>query len=310
MKFNEKLIELRKKEGLSQEELGYKLNVTRQTVSKWELGQTTPEMDKLVEISKLFNISVDELIKETETTTQESQKEPIKDQPIVEKKTKNKAIIIILVIALIIIVGYIGLKLVVGFTLFNGASGAVKNAQEQGLGKVFDVFNKATDIIKDAQEQVGNQGAGLSNNTSDQIFNQIEDTYNKNYEEYKEYESEVNSKIDDVFNSVLSDMEDSKKENDNIKNKIDVDSFNSGIELYSGTASKIFAEKVLNNIVTSNKKNERKITVKYNKTKTKDATEIKNIKKKIHSMSDLVSFDISCEYDKDGYIYEVTIEKM
>ena len=53
MKFNEKLIELRKKEGLSQEELGYKLNVTRQTVSKWELGQTTPEMDKLVEMSKL-----------------------------------------------------------------------------------------------------------------------------------------------------------------------------------------------------------------------------------------------------------------
>ena len=62
MKFNEKLIELRKKQGLSQEELGYKLNVTRQTVSKWELGQTTPEMDKLVELSKLFNISIDELV--------------------------------------------------------------------------------------------------------------------------------------------------------------------------------------------------------------------------------------------------------
>ena len=62
MKFNEKLIELRRREGLSQEELGYKLNVTRQTVSKWELGQTTPEMDKLVELSKLFNISIDELI--------------------------------------------------------------------------------------------------------------------------------------------------------------------------------------------------------------------------------------------------------
>ena len=65
MKFNEKLIEIRKKEGLSQEELGYKLNVTRQTISKWELGQTTPEMDKLIEISKLFDISVDELIKDS-----------------------------------------------------------------------------------------------------------------------------------------------------------------------------------------------------------------------------------------------------
>ena len=63
MKFNEKLIELRKKEGLSQEELGYKLNVTRQTISKWELGQTTPEMEKLSEISNIFGISVDNLIK-------------------------------------------------------------------------------------------------------------------------------------------------------------------------------------------------------------------------------------------------------
>ena len=64
----DKVIELRKKQGLSQEELGYKLNVTRQTVSKWELGSTTPEMDKLVEISKIFNVSVDftELINEVE----------------------------------------------------------------------------------------------------------------------------------------------------------------------------------------------------------------------------------------------------
>lgn len=37
MEFNEKLMKLRKQQGLSQEELGYKLNVTRQTVSKWEL---------------------------------------------------------------------------------------------------------------------------------------------------------------------------------------------------------------------------------------------------------------------------------
>ena len=45
MKFHEKLFELRKKEGLSQEELADKVNVSRQTVSKWEMGQSTPEMD-------------------------------------------------------------------------------------------------------------------------------------------------------------------------------------------------------------------------------------------------------------------------
>ena len=46
------------KDGVSQEELAIKLNVVRQTVSKWELGQTTPEMDKLIEMSKLFGISL------------------------------------------------------------------------------------------------------------------------------------------------------------------------------------------------------------------------------------------------------------
>lgn len=66
MKFNEKLIKLRKAAGLSQEELGNKLDVARQTVSKWELGETTPEMDKLVELSNLFNVSMDEMAKETE----------------------------------------------------------------------------------------------------------------------------------------------------------------------------------------------------------------------------------------------------
>ena len=64
MKFNEKLIKLRKEMGLSQEELGNKLNVARQTVSKCELGETTPEMDKLIKMSEIFNITLDELIKD------------------------------------------------------------------------------------------------------------------------------------------------------------------------------------------------------------------------------------------------------
>ena len=64
MKFNEKLIKLRKEMGLSQEELGNKLKVARQTVSKWELGETTPEMDKLIKMSEIFNITLDELIKD------------------------------------------------------------------------------------------------------------------------------------------------------------------------------------------------------------------------------------------------------
>lgn len=62
MNFSEKLYELRKKEGFSQEELAEKVNVSRQTVSKWEMGQSTPEMEKLIILSDIFNISIDELV--------------------------------------------------------------------------------------------------------------------------------------------------------------------------------------------------------------------------------------------------------
>ncbi len=63
MKFNEKLLEMRKKQGLSQEELGMELQVSRQTISKWEAGQSYPDFQRLVMLSDYFNITLDELVK-------------------------------------------------------------------------------------------------------------------------------------------------------------------------------------------------------------------------------------------------------
>lgn len=63
MTFGEKLQELRKGRGLSQEELAQRLGVSRQSVSKWEQDQTYPETDKLIEISRIFSLSVDSLLK-------------------------------------------------------------------------------------------------------------------------------------------------------------------------------------------------------------------------------------------------------
>jgi len=62
MEFNNKLYELRKKKGLSQEELANRLNVSRQTISKWEVGDSTPDMEKLAAISELFQVSLEELV--------------------------------------------------------------------------------------------------------------------------------------------------------------------------------------------------------------------------------------------------------
>lgn len=62
MNFAEHLTALRKQRGWSQEELGNQIGVTRQTVSKWEMGQSTPELEKLVELSRLFGMSIDQLV--------------------------------------------------------------------------------------------------------------------------------------------------------------------------------------------------------------------------------------------------------
>lgn len=58
-----KLLEIRKKQGLSQEELGMELQVSRQTISKWESGQSYPDFQRLVMLSDYFNMTLDELVK-------------------------------------------------------------------------------------------------------------------------------------------------------------------------------------------------------------------------------------------------------
>lgn len=54
MNFNKKFIELRKSKGLSKDELGNELGVSRQTISKWELGQSYPNFQKIGFIERLF----------------------------------------------------------------------------------------------------------------------------------------------------------------------------------------------------------------------------------------------------------------
>ena len=78
MALSEKLYTLRKKSGLSQEQLAEQLSVSRQAISKWESGQSVPESDKLIVISHYFHVSLDYLLKEEveqPTTTEKSDAE-------------------------------------------------------------------------------------------------------------------------------------------------------------------------------------------------------------------------------------------
>ncbi len=77
----DKIIRLRKKNGWSQEELADRMNVSRQAVSKWEAAQTTPDLDKILQLSNLFGVTTDYLLKdeiEYEEFTDSSDETPIR----------------------------------------------------------------------------------------------------------------------------------------------------------------------------------------------------------------------------------------
>lgn len=68
-----RLVDLRKKQGLSQEALGEKLGVSRQTISKWERGEASPDTDNLIALAELYGISLDELAGKARTTAKKKE---------------------------------------------------------------------------------------------------------------------------------------------------------------------------------------------------------------------------------------------
>jgi len=68
MTLAEKILELRTAQNLSQGDLAERLEVSRQSVSKWETGQSVPDLDKIIKLADLFGITVDELVREDSRT--------------------------------------------------------------------------------------------------------------------------------------------------------------------------------------------------------------------------------------------------
>ena len=66
MTLAEKILSLRTAQGMSQDDLAEKLEVSRQSVSKWETAQSTPDLDKIIRLADLFGVSVDELVRDEE----------------------------------------------------------------------------------------------------------------------------------------------------------------------------------------------------------------------------------------------------
>ncbi len=108
MNFNEKLIELRKAKGLSQEELGREIGVSRQTVSKWELAQSYPDFQRLVLLSDYFGLSLDALVKDLDV--QDVREKSLQDRQIsaIYDDVQNAKSVINTVINVLCVIGVVG----------------------------------------------------------------------------------------------------------------------------------------------------------------------------------------------------------
>ena len=105
MEFNNRLYQLRKQKGFSQEELASRLNVSRQTVSKWEVGDSTPDMEKLIAMSDLFGVSLDNLVmgKEEAQTPAAGKSEftAVISEKVLTDTNKKKAISVLKILGII-----------------------------------------------------------------------------------------------------------------------------------------------------------------------------------------------------------------
>lgn len=245
MKFYEKLIILRKKALLSQEELAEKLDVTRQTISKWELGQSKPDIDKLQMMSKLFEVDVNTLT--NEDISLEDKGETKEDKNNKKEDGDRKFILYILIIIFIASLALLA-------------------------------YRVGTDIKA----------------KKDEIKEELRKEKEKAEKEEKEFK--------DKFNK---DMEESDL-------KFDKNSFNSNYTFYSGTQPGQNVSMLIDNIINKNKtEKDHLVELTFDNTSYgTDSDNIKQTKNMIQTFKgyDIQYYEVSMDYDDNGYVNKVTIE--
>ena len=101
MLLGEKLKKLRKARGLSQEQLADQLNVSRQAISKWELGESTPDTDNLIALSDYYGVSLDYLLRHQEVP-EVSEKVMVREvQPLISSGCLKKGVVGIVIFVVV-----------------------------------------------------------------------------------------------------------------------------------------------------------------------------------------------------------------
>lgn len=81
---SDKLLTLRRRRGMSQQDVADAIGVTRQTVSNWELGQGAPALDKAAELARLYRVTIDDLVRDEVDVVASNRKRPTKDLHVLE----------------------------------------------------------------------------------------------------------------------------------------------------------------------------------------------------------------------------------
>lgn len=109
MDLGNNILELRKKLQLSQEKLGEKVGVTRQTISNWELEQTTPDTYQLIALAKALNVSIDTLVENDIQNLLEQKFNNVELEIVKNNKLLKISIIVLSFIVIILILAFISL---------------------------------------------------------------------------------------------------------------------------------------------------------------------------------------------------------
>ena len=104
MDLGSKILELRKKQQLSQEKLGEKVGVTRQTISNWELNETLPDTNQLMALSQALLISIDELVGNNTQNLLEQKVEKVEEKITTNNNLTKLIIALITLVALLLII--------------------------------------------------------------------------------------------------------------------------------------------------------------------------------------------------------------
>ena len=319
MKFGDKLSQLRRKAGLSQEELGEQLNVTRQTISKWELGQSKPDTDKLMEISKLVKVDFNQLIDDEVLIEDNIANGDINTD---EVRPRKWLLVVLIVIAIVIVI-----------ILANKFVMDKKAKEENNDGGIFGIFGDVFDNVGDFEDfdkssfnskfemRTGTQYGSfvssllddvITNNKTNNdyiievVFGEVATTdtneiknMKQDLKNFNEYEVSLDYDENGYVNKVTIEANSSVSE-------FELRSFNGSLEMYSGTQFGTSVTRFLDNVITSNKtNNEHIITVIYGNINATDEREIRNIKKQLDTWTE---YEVILDYDEVGFVNQVTIE--